>query len=41
MINFDNNPLVEKTVKFPLNIIKYCELLEEHKKFIIAKQLLR
>ena len=41
MINFDNNPLVEKTVKFSLNIIKYCELLEEQKKFIIAKQLLR
>lgn len=41
MINFDNNPLIEKTVQFSLDIIEYCELLESQKKFVIAKQLLR
>lgn len=41
MINFENNPLVEKTVQFSLDIIDYCELLEEKRKFVIAKQLLR
>lgn len=41
MINFENNPLIEKTVKFSLDIIEFCELLERHKKFVIAKQLLR
>ncbi|KXH81235.1 four helix bundle protein [Chryseobacterium kwangjuense] len=41
MINFENNPLIEKTVKFSLDIIEFCELLESNKKFVIAKQLLR
>jgi four helix bundle protein len=41
MINFENNPLISKTVQFSLDIIEYCELLEEKKKFVIAKQLLR
>ncbi|PWW19070.1 four helix bundle protein [Chryseobacterium sp. AG844] len=41
MINFENNPLIEKTVKFSLDIIEFCELLESRKKFVIAKQLLR
>ena len=41
MINFENNPLIEKTVKFSLDIIEFCELLESKKKFVIAKQLLR
>ncbi len=41
MINFENNPLIEKTAKFSLDLIDYCELLENHRKFIIAKQLLR
>lgn len=41
MINFENNPLIEKTVQFSLNIIEFCELLEERRKFVIAKQLLR
>lgn len=41
MINFQNNPLIEKTVKFSLDIIEFCELLESNKKFVIAKQLLR
>ncbi|MGA9213073.1 four helix bundle protein [Kaistella sp.] len=41
MINFENNPLLQKTVQFSLDIIDYCELLEEKRKFIISKQLLR
>nr|WP_315029979.1 four helix bundle protein [uncultured Chryseobacterium sp.] len=41
MINFEDNPLIEKTVKFSLDIIEFCELLESKKKFVIAKQLLR
>lgn len=41
MINFEHNPLIEKTVRFSLDIIEYCELLEENKKYVIAKQLLR
>lgn len=41
MINSENNPLVQKTLQFSLDIIEYCELLEEHKKFVVAKQLLR
>ncbi|MCL1667171.1 four helix bundle protein [Elizabethkingia ursingii] len=41
MINFENNPLLEKSVRFSLDIIEFCELLEEHQKIVIAKQLLR
>ncbi len=41
MINFENNPLIQKTVIFSLDIIEFCELLDEKKKFVIAKQLLR
>ncbi len=41
MINFESNSLIEKAVQFSLDIIEFCELLEEKKKFVIAKQLLR
>ena len=41
MINFENNPLIQKSVQFSLDIIEYCELLENNKKFVVAKQLLR
>lgn len=41
MIENRSNPLIEKTLKFALDIIEFCELLEEKRKFIIAKQLLR
>jgi hypothetical protein len=41
MINFGNNPLIQKTVQFSLDIIEYCELLENERKFVVAKQLLR
>ena len=35
------NLILDKTIQFSLEIIKYTELLEEKKKFVIAKQLLR
>lgn len=35
------NIIVDKTIKFSLAIIKYTEVLEQNKKYIIARQLLR
>jgi four helix bundle protein len=35
------NIIVEKTLHFSVEIIKFCELLETQKKFVIARQLLR
>ena len=36
-----HNVIVDKSVDFSLTIIKYCEVLEQDKKFVIARQLLR
>lgn len=36
-----DNVILSKTFEFSLNIIKYCELLHEQKKFVIANQLLK
>lgn len=41
MRNDKPNVIVEKTIDFALSIIEYCEQLEEDKKFVIARQLLR
>lgn len=41
MINFEVNPLITKTVKFSLDIIEFCELLDQNKKYVISRQLLR
>lgn len=41
MINFENNLLIEKTVRFSLDIVEFCELLEEKRKFVVANQLIR
>jgi four helix bundle protein len=35
------NLIVNLTLNFAIEIVKYCELLEEKKKFVIAKQLLK
>ena len=35
------NIIVEKSFQFALRVIDYCELLEEHKKYVIARQLLK
>ena len=35
------NEVLELSIGFAVEIIKYCELLEEKKKYVIAKQLLK
>ena len=35
------NIIVEKTVAFSIDIIKFCELLDQQKKYVVSKQLLR
>src|SRR3954470_19544450 len=37
----DNNPILKLSFEFSLMVIDYCELLEQSRKFVIAKQLLR
>jgi four helix bundle protein len=41
MRNDKENLIVKLTIEFAMEIIEYTELLEEHKKYIIARQLLR
>ena len=41
MRNDKENLIVEKSIKLALSIIRYCELLQQHKKSVIARQLLR
>src|SRR6187402_3486992 len=36
-----DNVIVKLTFQFSLNIIKYCDNLQENKKFVIANQLLK
>lgn len=38
---YSNNPIVKHSLEFSLMIIKYVELLEQDKKFVIARQLLK
>ncbi len=40
-MNSKDNLIVNKTLSFALQIISYCELLEEKKKYIISRQLLK
>ncbi len=35
------NVIVEKSLVFSVEIVKYCELLDERRKYVISKQLLR
>src|SRR5258706_884062 len=35
------NIIVEKSLDFGVLIVKFCELLEEKRKYVVAKQLLR
>jgi four helix bundle protein len=37
----ENNPLIKLSIEFSLVTISYCEELENSKKFVLAKQLLR
>ena len=41
MRNDKENIIVNKTIDFSLSIIKYCENLEQARKYVIARQLLR
>lgn len=35
------NIIVEKSLDFSVEVVKFCELLEANRKYVIAKQLLR
>jgi len=41
MRNDKQNVIVEKSFQYALKIVEYCEVLEEHRKFVIGRQLLR
>ena len=41
MRNDKDNLIINLSQEFALNIIEYTELLEERKRFVIAKQLLK
>jgi len=41
MRNDKENIIVEKSFQFALKVVLYCELLEENKKFVLSRQLLR
>lgn len=40
-MNGNENIILTKTIAFSLEIIRYVELLEERRKFVIANQLLK
>ncbi|HEV8284854.1 MAG TPA: four helix bundle protein [Chitinophagaceae bacterium] len=40
-VNKNKNLIVELTFEFALKVIKYTELLEKNKKFVVASQLLK
>ncbi|TLX76134.1 four helix bundle protein [Labilibacter sediminis] len=40
-MNKNDNPIIDKSIQFALKIIEYSELLESHKKYVIAKQLIK
>jgi len=41
MRNDKENIIVEKSFQFALEVVLYCEELEENRKFVISRQLLR
>jgi len=41
MRNDNDNPILKLTIEFALEIITYSEKLEENKKFVIARQILK
>lgn len=38
---YKNNPILKESFEFALMIVKYSELLDENKKFVISKQIIR
>lgn len=41
MRNDKENVIVDKSFQFALDVVLYCELLEENRKFVISRQLVR
>lgn len=41
MRNDKDNVIVNKTFQFALDIVSFCELLEENKKYVVSRQLLK
>jgi len=41
MRNDKENIIVDKSFQFALKVVLYCELLEENRKFVLSRQLLR
>lgn len=41
MRNDKDNVIVNKTFQFALEIVRFCELLEENKKYVVSRQLLK
>ena len=41
MRNDKSNPIVELTLEFAIEIVNYAELLEDNRKFVIARQILK
>jgi len=41
MRNDRDNIIVNKTFQFALDIVQFCEILEENRKFVISRQLLK
>ena len=41
MRNDRENVIAEKSFQFSLKVVSYCEMLEENRKFVIARQLLK
>ncbi len=41
MRNDKDNVIIKKTFQFALEIVSFCELLEENKKYVISRQLLK
>lgn len=39
--SFEQNPVVKHSFEFPLMLIDYCESLNEKRKYVISKQLLK
>jgi four helix bundle protein len=37
----ENNPILKLTLEFSVEIIDYCDLLQEQKKFVVSHQLLK
>ena len=38
---YQNNPILKQSFEFALMIVKYSELLDENRKYVISKQLIR